>query len=76
MTGVAGVAGRLLVLLDEGAVDVDQHPLLPLGDRRVGQHGHLDAGGRMIVGIEDSGPYVEGLSRDPEGFRQLLQHFG
>ena len=42
-----------LVLLDKGGVDVDQHPLLPLGDRGVGQHGHLHTGTGMVVRIED-----------------------
>ena len=65
-----------LVLVHERGVDVDQHALLPLGDRRVGQHGHLDGRRRMVFGVEDAGLDVQRLGRDPEGLGELLEHLG
>src|SRR5512132_1479784 len=64
-----------LVLLHEGAVYIDQDALLPLRDRRIGEHSHLHRGGRMLSRIKDSGADIKRFCGDPKRFRQLLQHF-
>src|SRR3954451_12309162 len=74
--GVVLVGDVALVLLDEGGVDVDQYAFLPLADRRIGQHRHLDGGAGVVLGIEDPGSDIERLRRDPQRLRQLLQHLG
>ena len=76
--GGCGLGGRGLggVLLAEGVVDLEQHLLLPLVDRGVGEDDgpRLELVLRLLV--ENPGPYVERLGGDPQGLRDLLQHLG
>src|SRR5688500_6989277 len=60
-----------VVLLAEGVVDLQQHLLLPLGDPPVAE----DGGRKLVVAavLEDASPHVEGLGRDAQTLRDLLQ---
>lgn len=63
------------VLLAEGLVDLEQHLLLPLVERGIGE----DDRTRLHVvpvalGVEDAGPHVQRLGGDPQGLGDLLQH--
>jgi len=74
MVGGLTFVGSPEVLLDEGAVYVDQDPLLPLGDRCIGEHSHLHRSCRMVRRIEDPGSDVERFCGDAQRFGKLLQH--
>lgn len=73
--GIDAVADPEPVLLAEGLVDLQQHLLLPLVQRRVGE----DDGPRLHLvpvplGVEDAGPDVQRLGGDPQRLGDLLQH--
>ena len=64
------------VLAAKRVVDVEQHLALALGEGGIGQHGRLH---RLVValgGLEDAGPDVQRLRRDPQRLGELLQHVG
>jgi hypothetical protein len=63
------------VLLAEGFVDLEQHLLLPLVQRGIGE----DDGARLHLvpvplGVEDAGAHVQRLGGDPQRLGDLLQH--
>src|SRR5207302_4220129 len=63
---------RPLVLVAEGLVDRDQRLLLRFGDLGVAQ----DLPDEVLVALallEDAGPHVERLGRDPESLGDLLE---
>src|SRR4051812_27899368 len=63
------------VLTAESLIDLDEDILLALGQRRVGPDGRyqLGAGGPVL---QDAGPDVELLGRDPQALGDLLQDLG
>ena len=66
---------RLLRLLAEGLVDLDQHLLLPLGQLRVGEQGRPDTGVARAV-LENACLHVKRLGRDAQSLGDLLQDVG
>ena len=72
---VAGLVGPEAVLLAERLVDLEQHLLLPLVERGIGEYDgarlHLVP---VPLGVEDAGADVQRLGGDPQGLGDLLQH--
>ena len=54
-------------------VDVEEHLLLALRQRRIGEHGVGDGARGLLV--EDPGLHVQGLRGDPQTFGDLLEDF-
>src|SRR5689334_10584521 len=59
-------------LASERLVDLDEHLLLALAQAGVGQNCGDDLG-VAVVSLEDAGPHVELLGRDPQTLGDLLQ---
>ena len=71
----AGVGGNLeAVLLAEGFIDLQQYALLPLVDRRIGQYDRPRLQLLPLPLIENPGPHIQRLGRDPQRLGNLLQH--
>src|SRR6478672_13163322 len=75
-----GAGGRGRGLPDEGLVDVEQDPALPVGEAGVGVDRRADVRRRPVVvgglAVEDPGAHVERLRGDAQRLGQALQDLG
>src|SRR5207244_3362650 len=73
--GMVGPDGDVVVLVLERLVHLDQRLLLGLGDAGVAEDlaHHVVLAGALL---EDARPYVEGLGRDAQRLRDLLEDLG